>query len=543
MKDYSRIISKITTTPWMMMPASLQMMLDIIDAHIDGRLTKEAIQANLAAAPPRESKPRQGAIGVIPLHGPIFPRANMMTEMSGATSLEEWRQEFQALVDDESISSIVMDIDSPGGSSDLIPEVMDQIRAARDVKPIYAAANTMAASAAYGLAAQATEFYASPSSLVGSIGTYMVHTDDSELMQKIGVQETVIKAGRFKAVELEKLTPEAKAYLESLVGDINQTFVNRIALGRKTTPDNILSTEAKVFTAEGAMGMGLVDGIASFDEVVANVMEGGSRGTSIGVGNGVPGSRQSYDADKEHSEPGTGLGGEPTPREPPEEDDPAIEGGWRRDPPPPAYETEEVVNREWLEARATALGIEFNSDTSDEDLAQSVAEQTDSIVAPLAAATADAERQREFAEAYPEQATQLADLLTRERQSSAQSFADGYARFEGSKKGYAPVVRESIKNCHERIQLRQFTTDDLKSLLDAVTSDTAVVEYDEKGSSRSDETATVAPINDVQKDRQAFANLVRQAMQEDNLTREKAIEHVSTQHPELARAYAVGHVR
>ena len=83
----------------------------------------------------------------------------MMTEMSGATSLETVSNQLDAMLSDSGISSIVLDIDFPGGTSDMVQEVGDQIRLGKETKPIYAIANVMAGSAAYWLASQATNLY------------------------------------------------------------------------------------------------------------------------------------------------------------------------------------------------------------------------------------------------------------------------------------------------------------------------------------------------------------------------------------------------
>lgn len=551
MKDYSQILTKITTTPWMMHPNSLKLMLDIFEAHLSGNINHDEIRTRLQNSRPNSRQTevkRTGMVGVMPLYGPIFPKANMMTELSGATSLESWRQDFRQMVDDDSIMSIVLDIDSPGGSSSLVEEVGAEIRAARDVKPIHAISNTMAASAAYWLAAQATKLYGSPSSLTGNVGTYIVHTDESGLMESLGVKETVVKAGRFKAVEIESLTPEGREYLQEIVNDHHERFVAAVAEGRGTTTDAIKSTEAKIFGADRALREGIIDDIATFEEVLSEAIGGGGQNATVAVTRSVsvvPERRASYDADKEHSEPGTGLGGEPTPREPPEEGDKAIEGGWRRDPPPVAYEeVEEAVNREWLEARATSLGIEFTGEMKDEDLANLVAQKTDAIVVPLAAATREAEKRRRFAEDYPEESERLQRLETNERVESAQKFAEGYARFEGSNKGFSNLVRSKIEESHAKISTRQFGHEDLKELLDTVSSGEAVVQWGEVGSSVVDETTgAVAVTGDFAKDRKAFADLVLKAMTDDHLDEDAAIAHVSQQHPDLARAYASGHVK
>ncbi len=554
MKNLGQIVSMITTTPWMMMPNALQMMLEIVEAHLNGTVSLESLQQRDTRV---KHPPRQGAIGVLPLHGPIVPKANLFSEMSGATSLDQWSAQFQQMMADDSISAIVMDVDSPGGSSMMIPETAQMIRAARNEKPIYAIANTMAGSAAYGLAAQATQLFASPSSVVGSIGTYMVHTDASGLAEKMGVKQTVIKAGRFKAVDMETLDDEAKQYMQDLVGDINDVFINEIALGRNTTPDAIRGTEARIYAPQQSVDANLADGVASFDEVVGDLVHqatGGGESFSASVsGTGTnsvwyqftPRPRASYDADKEHSEPGTGLGGEPTPREPPETGDRAIENGWRRDSPPAAFEpeTEEAVNREWLIAQATTLGVEFDEDTTDEQLAEAVATRVNDVVVPLNNVVEEATRERQFAQDYPEQARMLQELAQRERNGAASAFASQYERFEGQSRGFSPLVRDRIEESYQSVTQQSFTVAHLGELLDAVASQAAIVSYGEVGSSRQSEETDTGVTGDFKKDREKFTQLVRKAMTDDNLDRNAATEHVVAQHPDLARAYFQGHVR
>lgn len=549
MKDYSQILTRVTSTPWMMHEPSLKMLLEIFDAHLTGNISTEEIQLRMKDINQRGAvvqPQRSGSVGVLDIAGPIFPRANLMTELSGATSVEQFQSEFRTMLADDGIGAIVLNVDSPGGLSAMIPEMMEEIHQGRDVKPIFAVANTLAASAAYGLATAASEFYASPSAQVGSVGTYLVHTDDIRQREMSGVDRTVIKAGRFKAMHLESLTPEMRDHLQEYVNDVDTHFLEGIAKGRNVSPDHVRQNygEGGLVTLKKAVDQGMIDGVATFDQVVTKANEAISNNGGGAPRTSVPVSRQSYDADKEHSEPGTGQGGEPTPREPPEKDDKAIKGGWRRDPPPPAYEPEEsIVNREWLEARAQSLGIEFSAETTDEALSQSVAEKMDEIVVPLAEATADAEQQRQFAEDYPEQASQLAELAERDRTSAALSFANGYSRFEGSNKGYSAVVQEKIVECHGKVAIRQMTHDDLKQLLDLTSKKEATVEFGEQGSSLTPAAEAVGVTRDFTKDRKQFAELVRTAMTDDGLSRNAAIEHVSKQHPELAQAYLTGHAQ
>jgi ClpP class serine protease len=178
--------------PWAIQPEKLDAIFDVLEMHAAGlTFTKEEIQARIGPQAGPRPQASQGSVAVLPLFGVISQRMNMMSEVSGGTSTEKFAAELDALVSNPQISAIVLDTDSPGGSTFGVPELAAKIRAARDVKPIYAHVNGTMASAAYYLGAQATEIIASPSSLVGSVGVYMVHEDDSEAAAKAGVKRTV----------------------------------------------------------------------------------------------------------------------------------------------------------------------------------------------------------------------------------------------------------------------------------------------------------------------------------------------------------------
>ena len=555
MKDYSQIVTKVTSTPWMITPGALQTILGILDSHMSGKQIDFAMPDNGGPMPLAH---RVGSVGVLTLNGPIFPKANMMTEMSGATSLEQFATEFRNLQADPAVASILMNIDSPGGLSDMVDEMAAEIH--NSSKPVWSVANTAANSAAYYLASQADKMFVTPSGQVGSIGTFIVHTDESKAREQAGIKETVISAGRFKAASLEPLTPDSHDHFQKFVNDTNDRFVAAVARGRGYTEDYVRENfgDGGVVTPDQAVEVGMVDGIATFDSVLDHMSQPVGGGVSVASNQTslvVPMLTTSassanytwqYEAGKEHSEPGTGQGGEPTPREAPEKGDKAIEGGWRRDPPPIAYEeTEEsAVTRAWLEARATVLGIEFNDETTDDGLASEIQARIEEIVVPLNTATADAAKQLQFAEQYPDQAAMLAKLTADQAATEAHVFAESFARFEGEKKGYSTLVRDKIEEAHKSIAVRQFSHDDLKELLDLTTSKEAVVEWGETGSSREkDQDSNVQPSRNFAEDRKQFADLVRSAMTEDNLSQAAAIAHVSENNPELAQAYLTGHVK
>jgi capsid assembly protease len=99
---------------------------------------------------------------------------------------------------DPSISAVVLDVDSCGGSVYGVQELADVIYNARQAKPVLGIANSLAASAAYWIASQCSDLYAAPGAECGSIGVYTMHTDVSKALKQDGLKVTLISAGPYK---------------------------------------------------------------------------------------------------------------------------------------------------------------------------------------------------------------------------------------------------------------------------------------------------------------------------------------------------------
>lgn len=558
MKDYGQIVSKIVGTPWMITDSGLRMILGIVESHMAGNMNLEEIRAKAnGATRDRGAIPsKQGSVGVLPLHGPIFPKANMMTELSGATSMEQWQQDFRMLLQDDRVDAILMDIDSPGGSSFMLEEMASEIRAARDIKPIYSVANTMAASAAYYLASQASEMYASDSSMVGSIGTFMVHTDDSAFQESQGIKQTIIKEGRFKAAEATTLTDESHDYLQNLVKEANDLFIQSVAAGRGTTVEDVTQNfgEGGILSAKKALEVGMVDGIRTYDEVLSALLDGGGtvtqeRSNGGGIGFSL---RASVEQEKGHGEPGLGAG-EPR-REPPADEhiDDWKNNGGRLQRPPGIPELEEsVMNREELLAMAAKLGITGADKLEDADLATKVSEAVDAsleMTADLREATQQANKRIEFAQAYPEQAEELRKLRETSQTNEATAFAHSLADFsitEGEGDAAKKIdfrlstrAQEVVKDAHLKLGQGQLAPSDLKQLIEVVAQ--GGVQQGEVGSSRQPEFSNTdaAPSGNRVSDRKKFADVVASIMESDNLEQKAAMKVAAERFPDLATAYA-----
>lgn len=211
----------------------------------------------------------------MPISGPIFPRANLMTEMSGATSLERLGATIDAAASDPQVGSIVLDVNSPGGSTELLPETAAKIREARKRKPVIAVANGTAASAAYWLAAQADEISVTPSGLVGSIGVIAEHRDFSGALEAGGVDVSLIYAGRYKAEghPAKPLGDDGRAHVQEVVDHFYGLFLADVAKGRGVSTKTVREDfgEGRVMTAGAAVKAGMADRVETFEAAIARL--------------------------------------------------------------------------------------------------------------------------------------------------------------------------------------------------------------------------------------------------------------------------------
>lgn len=266
---YPRIAQAIFDEPWAIQPAKLEAIVEFIYQHGIG-----ADHPKIEAAARTEPQ-RVGATAVIPIRGTIVQRANMMTEWSGGESLEMLTKQLRQAAADPSVASIVMDIHSPGGSVYGLQEFGNEVLKARDAKPVIAVANSLAASAAYHIAAQASEVVAQPSAEVGSIGVIMAHSDWSKWNEATGINVTYITAGDYKAEGNpdEPLSDEALAFFQSRVNDYYDAFIGAVAAGRGISASDVIEHfgKGRMYGAKQAKAVGMIDRIDTLENVITGL--------------------------------------------------------------------------------------------------------------------------------------------------------------------------------------------------------------------------------------------------------------------------------
>lgn len=249
---------------WAMRPSALRTLWAGVMSVAAGELDEAELTA-FAQLP--SARATGGSVGVIPIRGTITRRSSFFSMFFGGSSTEDISLSLKAALADPSIDRIVLDFDSPGGTTDGVPELAAEIYAARAKKPITAYVDTVAASAAYWLAAQASEIVVTPSSKVGSIGVFTLHLDQSKLLADIGITPTFIFAGKYKVEgnPLEPLSEEARAALQERVDDFYGMFVRDVARGRGVGVDVVRKDygEGRVVLAPDAVKSGMADRIGS----------------------------------------------------------------------------------------------------------------------------------------------------------------------------------------------------------------------------------------------------------------------------------------
>jgi signal peptide peptidase SppA len=275
-RRYAHVLSFALEHPWAIDPDMLSLIAGVLARHIAGADSSVEIAAALVNRK-NLPQPKAGSIGIIPVYGVLSPRMNLMSEMSGGTTYEQLTSQLRAAVADKTIKTIVLDIDSPGGSVAGNAEFAAEVMKARAKKPVIAQAQYTMGSAAYHLGAAATELVAAPSARVGGIGVFGIHNDLSAALEQLGVKRTYISAGEGKVDgnETGPLSKDALGRMQASINDAYGQFVANVVKGRGQgmTADRVRNEwKAHVYGAAEAKSIGMIDSIATLDETIARIL-------------------------------------------------------------------------------------------------------------------------------------------------------------------------------------------------------------------------------------------------------------------------------
>lgn len=193
----------------------------------------------------------------------------------GAIGSDDVVQQLESAVNDSQAKAILLRVNSPGGSAAGSQEIYTAIKNARKKKPVVVSMADVAASGGYYISAPASEIWADPATITGSIGVIAEHQDISGLFGKLGVKMDTMKAGKYKDMmsPFGPISPEVRTMMQKLLGETHEQFIKAVADGRKdkglTLEAVRLLADGRIYSGQQGKANGLVDELGGMQEALA----------------------------------------------------------------------------------------------------------------------------------------------------------------------------------------------------------------------------------------------------------------------------------
>jgi len=193
-------------------------------------------------------------------------------------SIEPVRRALDRAFANPETAGIVLQINSPGGSPVQSGLLYDYIVAQRELHPdvpVHAVLGDIAASGGYYIAAAAQNIYANRASIVGSIGVRLDSFGAVDAIERLGIERRLLTAGDHKGLldPFEPVDDVAVARLQSMLDNVHTQFISAVTTGRGTRlADDPTLFSGLIWSGEEAMANGLIDALASTQEVASDVI-------------------------------------------------------------------------------------------------------------------------------------------------------------------------------------------------------------------------------------------------------------------------------
>lgn len=208
-------------------------------------------------------------VATIDMSGPMIRKAGLFEKLfMGAVAHEDVASALREAGGRADVSSVFLNIDSPGGTVMGTPELAAEVAKLNATKPVYAFTSGMMGSAAYWVGSQATAIYATPSARVGSIGAIQTVVDQSAMLERLGIKVEVFSVGKFKSAghPAKSLTDEQRQMINESLAEIVGEFRQAVSSQRSGVPAEAM--EGQTFSGKKAQEMGLATIVADQDEAM-----------------------------------------------------------------------------------------------------------------------------------------------------------------------------------------------------------------------------------------------------------------------------------
>jgi protease-4 len=208
---------------------------------------------------------KKDGVGIVELKGLIISPEQVLKHLT------EFRH-------NPNVKSIVLRIDSPGGSVGASQEIYKEVMRTNEVKPVIASMGSMGASGGYYAALGAENIIANPGTMTGSIGVIIKFPNLEGLFEKIGYRSEVIKSGPLKDVGASNrpMNEKERKLMQDLIDNVYGQFVRDIAIARGMEENTIKElADGRIYTGEQALEVGLIDSLGNFTDAIIIAAEMG----------------------------------------------------------------------------------------------------------------------------------------------------------------------------------------------------------------------------------------------------------------------------
>lgn len=247
---------------------------DEVEGHLRskyGRVRWVTASDGVPARPPAWGAPPQ--IAVLHIDAPIASGESRdlpfgLGQTAGARTIIRALERVRS---DGRIKALVLRVDSPGGdsvASDLIARAVQRVR---ERKPVIASFGDVAASGGYYVAAGADHIYASPSTLTGSIGVYVMKFSFHGLLDRLGIHVASIVRGKVanRASPYHDLSEAERASIDRQVDAAYQDFLRVVAKGRGMSIEAVRAVAGgRIYSGKAARAKGLVDALGGLHDAI-----------------------------------------------------------------------------------------------------------------------------------------------------------------------------------------------------------------------------------------------------------------------------------
>lgn len=266
-----RAFGKACSVAWAILPESLNTILEIASReHIPDFEAVEAIRSRRMEN--TESVETRNGVAIINVTGTIFRYADFFSDISGGANVTTLARDFNAALNDGSVNSILLNVDSPGGEVAGINEFAQMVFQARGKKPIVAYVDGMAASAAYWIASAADEVVTDATGIIGSIGVVAaVPNPDVK-----SAREVQFVSSQSPKKRPNPNTESGRETIQAMVDDLAAVFIAAVARNRDVSAETVTSQfgQGGVMIGAKAVDAGLADRLGDFESTLSELAAG-----------------------------------------------------------------------------------------------------------------------------------------------------------------------------------------------------------------------------------------------------------------------------